>query len=61
MWWLLMTGRFPTNQEFEELEQEWRVKGVLKESEINYILSLPNTLHPMTMLSMTVLYLQQDS
>lgn len=61
MWWLLCTGRFPTDQEFNELEQEWREKGVLSNQEVNYILSLPNTLHPMTMLSMSVLYLQQNS
>jgi len=29
MWWLLMTGRFPTDAEFNELEADWRERGQL--------------------------------
>lgn len=29
--------------------------------EVKFILSLPNTMHPMSMLSMTILYLQKNS
>lgn len=61
MFWLLMTGRFPTDAELKELEQEWREKGNLLPDEIQFIMDLPLSLHPMTMLSMTLLYLQKDS
>lgn len=61
MFWLLMTGRMPSNSEFNELESEWKEKGKLLDEEVNYILGLPNSIHPMTMLSMALLYLQKNS
>lgn len=61
MWWLLMTGRFPTEAEFNELEADWRERGKLLDEETSFVLNLPNSLHPMTMLSMSLLYLQKNS
>ncbi len=43
------------------MELEWREKGKLSDSDIGFILNLPTNLHPMTMLSMALLYLQKDS
>ena len=61
MFFLLLTGRYPDQSEFEELANEWRKRGDLDKAATNFILSLPREIHPMTMLSMALLYLQKDS
>ncbi|EGR34195.1 mitochondrial citrate synthase, putative [Ichthyophthirius multifiliis] len=61
IFWLLMTGELPNQQQVESIKKEWQHRGVLDKSVVDYILSLPQELHSMTMLSMAVLYLQKDS
>ena len=61
MFYLLLTGRYPTDQEFKEISEEWRQRGQLTDAQKNFILSLPTDFHPMTLLSMAVLYLQRES
>lgn len=61
MFFLLLTGRYPTDTEFHELSKEWKHRGNLTKSELDFILSLPRDHHPMTMLSMALLYLQRSS
>lgn len=61
MFFLLLTGRYPTQQEFDELSNEWKQRGNLKKSQIDFILSLGKDFHPMTLLSMSLLDLQRES
>lgn len=56
LFWLLMTGDLPNKKEFQSIHDEWNERGKLNNDTINFILSLPRDTHPMTMLSMTVLY-----
>ena len=61
MFFLLVTGRYPTQAEFDDLSNEWKHRGDLSKSDINFITSLPKSFHPMTMLSMALLNLQAHS
>ena len=61
MFFLLLTGRYPNQSEFDELSNEWKQRGNLDKNTLNFILSLPREFHPMTMLSMALLHLQKDS
>jgi citrate synthase len=61
MFYLLLTGKYPTNSQLHELQKEWRIRGDLCEKTKKFILNLPREFHPMTMLSMTLLYLQPNS
>lgn len=61
MFYLLLTGKYPTDHQLHELQHEWRVRGDLCQKTKNFILHLPREFHPMTMLSMTLLYLQPNS
>jgi citrate synthase len=61
MFFLLLTGRYPSDKEFNELSQEWKDRGNLTKAELDFVLSLPREIHPMTMLSMILLYIQKGS
>ncbi|CAK90723.1 unnamed protein product (macronuclear) [Paramecium tetraurelia] len=61
LFWLLLTGDFPSDQEFKFVQEEWKRRGELDQETVKFITSLPKQLHPMTMLSQSVLYLQKDS
>lgn len=61
MFYLLLTGEYPSDMQLKELQNEWRHRGDLDEATINFILHLSPQAHPMTMLSMTLLLLQQHS
>lgn len=61
MFFLLLTGKYPTDAQFKELSNEWKHRGGLDDSTKNFILGLPKEFHPMTMLSMGLLYLQKNS
>jgi len=56
-YWLLVTGDIPTKEQAASLSEEWKVRGVLDASVKDFIRGLPKEMHPMTMLSMGVLYL----
>lgn len=61
MFYLLLTGRYPTDKEFKELSNEWKHRGNLDEATQKFILNLPREFHPMTMMATGLLYLQKDS
>ncbi|KAI6045419.1 citrate synthase-like protein, partial [Pisolithus marmoratus] len=61
MLWLLMTGKVPTPQQVQQLSAELAEKGELPSFVGKLIDSLPNTMHPMTQLSMGVAALNHDS
>ena len=61
MFFLLTTGRYPTQEEFDALSSEWRCGECLSDKEVDFILKLPKSYHPMTMLSMALLNCQTHS
>jgi len=61
MFFLLATGRYPTQEEFDSLSTEWRHRGDLSKQDVNFITSLPKDFHPMTLLSMSLLNQQVHS
>lgn len=61
MFWLLLTGEVPTNEQVEELRSELASKAELPESVKNLLSSLPSTMNPMTQLSLGVMALGENS
>lgn len=61
MFYLLLTGKYPTDTQLHEIQHEWKNRGDLTEQTKKFVLHLPREFHPMTMLSMTLLYLQKNS
>jgi citrate synthase len=61
MFYLLLTGRYPKDEELHELQKDWRERGEICENTKKFIMQLPRDYHPMTMLSMALLYLQPHS
>jgi len=61
MFFLLATGRYPTDPEFNALVADWQQRSSLDASDIAFLTSLPRTFHPMTMLSMVLLHIQPKS
>ena len=61
MFFLLATGRYPNQAEFDDLSNEWKQRGGLSKSETSFITNLPQHFHPMTMLSMALLNQQANS
>lgn len=61
LFWVLLTGEFPTPEEFEEISQEFVKRGEISEDIKQYIKSLPVEMHAMTQLSSCLLYLQPTS
>lgn len=61
MFFLLVTGRYPSQAEFDNLSNEWKARGTLSKEEIGFITGLSRDFHPMTMLSMALLNLQHKS
>ena len=59
--WLLMTGEVPKDEQFRDLQNEIRSKGQLTRETEQFIANLPKDMHPMTQLSMAVMYLQSNS
>jgi citrate synthase len=61
MFWLLLTGQVPTNEQVEELRQELSSKASLPSHIKTLLNSLPKTMHPMTQFSIGVMALGGDS
>ena len=61
MFYLLLTGKFPNQQQFDSLSQELKEHSKLSNEEVNFLNSLPKDMHPMTMLSTATLFLQKRS
>lgn len=56
-----MTGEFPSQAEFEDVQNDWKRRGHLSGDVLRFLSSLPKDTHPMTALSQAILYLQSDS
>jgi len=61
VFWLLLTGQFPTEAEIAQFQQELKERSTIPQSTLDMIDNLPNATHPMTQLSMGVMSLQMDS
>lgn len=61
IFWLLVTGQFPSQAELADFQAELQKHSVLPKDTIDLIKSFPKDTHPMTQLSMAILSLQRNS
>ncbi len=61
LYWLLLTGDLPTEEEALSVEEAWKTHMNLPEWVKRTIESMPKDTHPMTLFSMAVLALQKES
>ena len=61
VYWLLLTGNYPTESELKEFQADLRSREAIPQRTIDLIKGLSRDTHPMTMLSMALLSLQNDS
>ncbi|WWC61672.1 citrate synthase, mitochondrial [Kwoniella dejecticola CBS 10117] len=61
LFWLLVTGEVPTEEQVKGLSQEWAARAELPKFVEELIDRCPNTLHPMTQFSIAVNALNHDS
>ena len=61
LYFLLMTDEFPSEDEALQVEDEWRSRAKLPDYTIDILNRLPPTTHPMTMFSMAVLSMHNES
>jgi citrate synthase len=54
LFWLLLTGEVPTNEQVKALSAEWAARAGLPKFVEDLIDQCPNTLHPMTQFSIAV-------
>jgi len=52
VYWLLLTGNYPSESEIIELQNDLRKREAIPQRTMDLIKSLPRDTHPMTMLSM---------
>ena len=58
---LLMTGELPTEDDVNEMTEEWRKRGELPDYLKDILNAVPNDTHPMTQFCMAIPALQKDS
>lgn len=61
IFWLLLTGEVPTDEQAMEVSGEWHRRSEVPESAWKAIEALPRDLHPMTQFSIAILALQKES
>jgi len=61
LYYLLMTGDMPTQEEAEEVEIEWKVRSNVPEHVFKVLKPMPAYTHPMTLFSQAILSLQTES
>jgi len=61
IFYLLLTGEIPTDDEVKEVTEEWRKRSVLPDYLVKMVDSLPIDMHPMTQFSMGILAMQRES
>ncbi|WVQ77222.1 citrate (Si)-synthase, eukaryotic [Cryptococcus sp. DSM 104548] len=61
LFWLLLTGEVPTDEQVKGLSQEWAARAAIPKFVEELIDRCPNTLHPMTQFSIAVNALNHDS
>jgi len=61
LFWLLVTGEIPTEDQVKAVSAEWAVRADIPSHVANMIKNFPSTLHPMSQLSAAVTALQSES
>ncbi|GMK57280.1 hypothetical protein CspeluHIS016_0401140 [Cutaneotrichosporon spelunceum] len=61
LFWLLVTGEVPTNEQVRGLSAEWAARSEIPDFVKDLIDRCPNTLHPMSQFSLAVTALNHDS
>jgi len=61
IFYLLLTGDIPTEEDVKELTEEWKKRGELPDYLIKVMDSIPTDTHPMTQFAQAILALQKDS
>ncbi len=61
LYWLLLTGDFPTKEEALSVEEEWKKRMALPQHVFDVLKAFPEDAHPMTMFAAAVLALQPES
>eukprot|EP01015_Nassula_variabilis_P001859 TRINITY_DN10_c0_g1_i1.p1 TRINITY_DN10_c0_g1~~TRINITY_DN10_c0_g1_i1.p1 ORF type:complete len:477 (-),score=125.26 TRINITY_DN10_c0_g1_i1:156-1586(-) len=61
VYWLLLTGEYPNEADIKDLQRELQQRAHMTEQDLHFLQNLPEQHHPMTLLSMGILYFQQYS
>jgi citrate synthase len=61
IFYLLLTGELPTEEDVKEITEEWRNRSALPDYLIDILKAIPKDTHPMTQFSQGILSLQRDS
>ncbi|KAL4066780.1 citrate synthase-like protein [Scleroderma yunnanense] len=61
LFWLLLTGEIPTQEQVKELSREWAARAAVPEFVEEILDRCPPTLHPMSQFSLAVTALNHDS
>ncbi len=61
LFWLMLTGEMPTDEEVKWLTDEWERRGEVPDHTTKLIDSLPNDLHPMAQLSAAIVSMHSES
>ncbi len=61
LFWLLLTGELPTENDVKEVTREWQTRGKVPASTWKILDSLPKKMHPMTQFSIGIMSLQPTS
>lgn len=61
IFYLLLTGDLPTEDDVREVTKEWQQRGDVPEYVLEVLRSIPKDTHPMTQFSMGILALQKES
>jgi len=60
-WYFLLTGEVPTQEQVDEVIDEWKQRRIVPPYVYDVIRALPKDSHPMTMLSAGILAMQRES
>ena len=61
LYYLIMTGEIPTQQEAEQVEIEWKVRSNVPDHVFKSLAPMPPYAHPMTLFSQAIMALQSES
>ena len=61
LFWLMLTGELPSEEDVIWLSDEWKRRAVLPENTYRVIEAIQPDVHPMTQFSMGILSMQKDS
>ncbi len=61
LFWLMLTGELPTQEQVDWLSKEWSSRGTVSDATYKVLDSLPITTHPMTQFTIGVMAMQPDS